>query len=168
MLGPITWDYAELTMEFGQNGRRVKLAASMERKNKLITGDKEQLMKGNIQTCGIQVAPWHLATQCYELHLEEEAAISTEAHKLLEEYPELMYEPIGLPPARPGFDHIIPLQEGSNPDSIRPYKYPAMQKTIIEELVEEMLQKGLIQTSSSPFASPVVLVKKKDGVGGYA
>ena len=33
----------------------------------------------------------------------------------------------------------------------------------IEQLVEDMLDQGLIQHSSSPWASPVVLVKKKDG-----
>lgn len=36
-----------------------------------------------------------------------------------------------------------------------------MQKAITEELIDEMLNKGVIHTISSPFASPVVLVKKK-------
>lgn len=81
---------------------------------------------------------------------------------LLEAYPELVHDSGMLPPERPRFDHTIPLQEGVNPVNLRPYRYHAMQKTVIEGLINEMLDKGVIHTSASPFASPVVLVKKKD------
>lgn len=80
----------------------------------------------------------------------------------LDEYSKLVQEPSGLPPTRSGFDHNIPLQEGANPINIRSYRYPSMQKSIIEELIKEMLHNGIIHMSSSPFASPVVLVKNKD------
>lgn len=45
----------------------------------------------------------------------------------------------------------------------RPYRYPSVKKDIIEGLVQQMLDQGIIQPSCSPFASPVVLVGKKDG-----
>lgn len=45
----------------------------------------------------------------------------------------------------------------------RPYRYPGVNKNIIEKLVQEMLDQGVIQHSTSPYALPVVLVGKKDG-----
>jgi hypothetical protein len=67
-----------------------------------------------------------------------------------------------LPPSRHG-DHSIPLLLGVQPFRIRPYRYNPFQKDEIEWQIAELLQKGLIQQSTSPFASLVLLVKKKTG-----
>lgn len=60
-------------------------------------------------------------------------------------------------------DHWIPLLLGSAPVNVWPYRYPDFQKSKIEKLVSDMLIDGIICPSTSPFSSPVHLVKKKDG-----
>ena len=52
--------------------------------------------------------------------------------------------------------------EGAKPVNIRPYRYGSLQKNVIEEMTSELLKSGVIQKSSSPFSSPIVLVKKND------
>lgn len=49
------------------------------------------------------------------------------------------------------FDHIIPLEMGIGPVNIRPYRYPMKQRDVIEHLIQEMMDRGIIQNSSSPF-----------------
>ncbi|KAL4304486.1 hypothetical protein GQ457_10G025610 [Hibiscus cannabinus] len=70
--------------------------------------------------------------------------------------------PKGLPPTRTN-DHAIHLVSETKPISVRPYRYPHFQKGEIERQVQHMLENQLIQKSNSPFSSPVLLVKKKDG-----
>lgn len=72
-------------------------------------------------------------------------------------------EPTDLPPFREGFDHQIPCEVGANPVNQRPYRYSSLQKDVIDKMVKQMLSQGIIQYSSSPYASPIVLVKRKGG-----
>ncbi|KAH9294067.1 hypothetical protein KI387_040730, partial [Taxus chinensis] len=67
----------------------------------------------------------------------------------------------GLPPKR-YHDHAIQLVPGSQPPNIKPYRYPYMQKSKIEKIVQEMLEAGLIRHSESAYSSPIVMVRKKD------
>ncbi|CAM8999668.1 unnamed protein product [Rhodiola kirilowii] len=81
---------------------------------------------------------------------------------LLSTFKEVFLPPCGLPPVR-ATDHSIPLIAGTNPVNVRPYRYPHFQKTEIETMIQTMLKDGIIRPSRSPFSSPVLLVKKKDG-----
>ena len=49
------------------------------------------------------------------------------------------------------------------PVNCRPYKYSIVHKTEIEQQVKDLLAAGFITHSTSPFASPILLVQKKDG-----
>ncbi|GJY63672.1 retrotransposon-related protein [Tanacetum coccineum] len=87
---------------------------------------------------------------------------SIELQTLLEEYADVFEEPKTLPPHR-SFDRQIPLKEGEVNVNIRPYRYPPAQKDVIKTMVKELLDSGVIRHSHSPFSSPIVMVKKKDG-----
>ncbi|GJY82260.1 retrotransposable element Tf2 [Tanacetum coccineum] len=66
-----------------------------------------------------------------------------------------------LPPKRT-HDHKISLVEGIPLVNMRPYMHPPIQKDAIEAMVKELLEAGVIKPSHIPFASPIVMVKKKD------
>jgi hypothetical protein len=67
-----------------------------------------------------------------------------------------------LPPNKT-YDHSISLLPDVIPINRRPYRYSHQQKDEIERQLANMLQAGLIVPSIIPFASPVLLVRKKDG-----
>jgi hypothetical protein len=93
--------------------------------------------------------------------------LPVEIQQILMRYSSLFSEPSTLPPRRV-LDHKIPLMDGAQPVNIHPYRYSPLQKNEIECQVQEMLRSGVIQVSTSPFASSVLLVKKKDGTWRFA
>ncbi|XP_058741863.1 uncharacterized protein LOC131614269 [Vicia villosa] len=85
-----------------------------------------------------------------------------ELQHLLQTYKNIFQPPKSLPPCRP-HDHHITLLPNTPPINVKPYRYPHYQKDAMTSLIQEMLKEGTIIPSSSPFSSPVLLVKKKDG-----
>lgn len=45
----------------------------------------------------------------------------------------------------------------------QPYTYGPVERKIIDDEIDKLLASDLIQPSTSPWSSPVVLVRKKDG-----
>ena len=80
---------------------------------------------------------------------------------LLAAYQHIFCDPKRLPQVR-RHDHKIPLKDESQTVNLRSYRYSGLQKDTLDTLVAEMLEAGIVQPINSPFASPVVLVKKKD------
>jgi hypothetical protein len=79
----------------------------------------------------------------------------------LTSYADIFATKVQFPPPRP-FSHSIPLIPGPRLFFIKPYRYTPSLKNEIEHQVQEMLDAGLIQHSTSLFSSPMILVKKKD------
>lgn len=172
-LGPILWDFLNPRMEFTLNGVKNVLRSVTKNGCKVVKGGTlNKLMMKEPQVAILQVrevTEWDDSTlePCGLLsHISaagEDMSGDPALENLLLEFSTLFEEPTELPPFRAGFDHRIPVEAGANPVNLRPYRYSSLQKDAIEGMIEEMLTQGIIQCSSSPYASPIVLVKKKDG-----
>ncbi|MCO5595762.1 hypothetical protein L7F22_049810 [Adiantum nelumboides] len=68
-----------------------------------------------------------------------------------------------LPPKRGDDDHMIELIPGSSPPNKPPYRVSQAQQEEIMRQVNELVEKGMVRPSSSPFCSPLLLVQKKEG-----
>jgi hypothetical protein len=79
------------------------------------------------------------------------------------EYPDVF--PDELPGMPPDWDveFVIELQPGIAPISKRPYRMPPKELAELKKQLQELLDKGYIHPSSSPWGCPTLFVKKKDG-----
>ena len=71
-------------------------------------------------------------------------------------------ELLGLPPERE-VEFGIELQPGAAPVSIAPYRMAPVELKELKVQLEDLLDKGFIRPSISPWGAPVLFVKKKDG-----
>jgi hypothetical protein len=79
------------------------------------------------------------------------------------EYPDVFPDELsGMPPDR-DVEFVIELQPGTAPISKRPYHMPPKELAELKTQLQELLDKGYIRPSSSPWGCPALFVKKKDG-----
>ncbi|XP_026459437.1 uncharacterized protein LOC113360105 [Papaver somniferum] len=155
-MSPMVFDFNKLTVEFSLEGQPIKLQGnSPTTQISMMTG--KALRKRVRQNKHGMVGRLFAITAC-----EEQTVTPTPILPLLQKYETVFQEPNTLPPSR-AHDHHIPLKPLTTPPNQRPYRIPYIQKEVVEQLVQEMLKTGVIQPSRSPFSSPILLVKKKDG-----
>jgi hypothetical protein len=93
-------------------------------------------------------------------HLEEKPL---ENIKVVCEYPDVFPEELpGMPPDR-DIEFSIELLPGTAPISKRPYRMDVKDLVELKKQKEELLEKGFIRPSSSPWGALVLFVSKKDG-----
>ncbi|XP_070002585.1 uncharacterized protein [Nicotiana sylvestris] len=68
----------------------------------------------------------------------------------------------GIPPERE-IDFAIDLLPGTQPISIPPYRMALAELKELKDQLKDLLEKGFIRPSTSPWGAPVLFVRKKDG-----
>lgn len=158
--GKMTVDWTLKSMEFVHNGKPVVLQGMLNKQRQSVqeisTIQLQKLLAGN--------DVWAMAVlDCVPAAGENSTvSVAPDLQALLTDHQDVFSEPNSLPPQRQ-LDHAISLESDARPCNSRPYRYSPLQKDEIERQINEMLAAGIITESMSPFASPVLLVKKKDG-----
>ncbi|KAJ9515226.1 hypothetical protein QJQ45_002352 [Haematococcus lacustris] len=88
--------------------------------------------------------------------------VSQALNALLDEYADVFAPITSLPPERP-VGHAIPLVPDARPSVVPQYRMSQDEHAELKKQVQDLLAKGMIEPSSSPFAAPILFVKKKSG-----
>ena len=92
---------------------------------------------------------------------EDETSLTSEP--VVREYPDVFPKDLpGLPPHRE-VDFAIELEPNTTPISRAPYRMAPAELKELKVQLQELLDKGFIRPSVSPWGAPVLFVKKKDG-----
>jgi len=127
--------------------------------------------KGVISCATKSIQLTHPSGQVVEYQSEIEASDSIQLNqaqaavgiRIVDEFPDVFPEELpGMPPDR-DIEFVIELVPGTAPIYKRPYKMDANQLAELKEQLQELLDKGFIRPSSSPWGAPVIFVPKKDG-----
>jgi hypothetical protein len=82
---------------------------------------------------------------------------------VVNKFPDVFPEELpGMPPDR-DIEFVIELKPGTSPIYKTPYRMATPELAELKEHIKELLEKGFIRPSSSPWGAPVIFVLKKDG-----
>lgn len=81
---------------------------------------------------------------------------------VVREFPDVFPEDLPVMPSDRDIEFKIELQPGTTPIYRRPYKMAPKELAELKEQHKEVLDKGFIRPSSSPWGCPMLFVKKKD------
>jgi hypothetical protein len=78
------------------------------------------------------------------------------------EYPDVFPDDLPRMPPDRDIELIIELQPGTAPISKRPYRMPPNELAELKIQLQDLLDKGFIRPSASPWGCPALFIKKKD------
>ena len=107
---------------------------------------------------------WHeqLTGWLASLTLEDKVRWNMSLPQVVCEYEDVFpYELPGLPPSR-DVDFRIELHPGTSPIIMTSHRMASVELQELKVQIQELLGKGFIRPSTSPWGTPVLFVKKKD------
>ena len=122
-------------------------------------GDKHDILPHAVyeSRCQGQLAGW-LAS----LTLEDEERLDLDLPRVVCEYVDVFPDELpGLPPHR-DVDFGIELHPSTSPISITQHRMAPVELQELRVKLQELLHKGFIRPSTSPWGTPVLFAKKKD------
>ncbi|KAE8685880.1 hypothetical protein F3Y22_tig00111088pilonHSYRG00075 [Hibiscus syriacus] len=152
---PVLMDFNRITVSFKMGDQEIVLKGGLNNvAMKIISGNKMQkLITRNLDLLG----------EMYMLNAEVgDNVIPHTIQAVIADCKDVFEEPTGMPPIRK-HDHSITLKSGTETVNVRPYKMPYHQKQRLRNKWLRCQLPQLFKLAKAPFASPCLLVKKKDG-----
>ena len=122
-------------------------------------GDKHDALPQTVYECR-----WHeqLMGWLASLTLEDEVRQDLDLPRVVCEYQVVFPDELpGLPPHR-DVDFCFELHPGTSPISMTPHRMAPVEFQKLNFQIQELLDKGFIKPSTSPWGAPILFAKKKD------
>ena len=126
-------------------------------------GERSNHLSNVITAATARTMVWKGCEACLAYVIDtKEAEPSLSDIPIVCDYPDVFPEEFpGLPPQRE-IEFAIEVVPGATPASITPYKMASMELKELKLQLQELLEKGFIRSSVSPWGALVLFVKKKD------
>jgi hypothetical protein len=82
---------------------------------------------------------------------------------MVNEFPDVFPEELPGMPTDRDIEFVIELKPGTAPIYKTPFRMTTLELAELKEHIRELVEKGFIRPSSSPWGAPVIFVPKKDG-----
>ena len=82
---------------------------------------------------------------------------------IVRDYPDVFLEELPRLPQKREVEFTIELVPGTTSISKAPYRMASLELKYLKTQLQEMLDRGFIRPSVSPWGAPMLFVKKKDG-----
>ena len=139
--------------------RRRVTAYTQDSTRVVFQGDKHDFFPHTVyeSRCQGQLASW-LAS----LTQEDEVRLDLDLPRVVCEYEDVFTDELSILPPQRVVDFGIELHPGTSPISMTPHGMVLVELQELRVQLQELLDKGFIRPSTSPWGAPVLFVKKKD------